>query len=380
VIQNFKSELIVVKKILHLIYCFDIGGLEKVMTDTINHLPEFEHVVISLTYATEQSRQNFNRDVVIHELHKMPGNDLSVWKKLFSLFDSLNADVLHTYNLPTLEYQLLASLCRIPIRIHAEHGRDISDPAGKSTKYRILRKLLNPFIHQWVPVSKDLSHWLEHDIGINKRKIHLIKNGIDCDFFKPNNQKERSAELKKFASKEDIVIGTVGRLDPVKNQKVLIELFQELAIIAPELAKKLKIAIIGDGPLYKELKSTIIKCQLEQVIWLPGARYYIVELISSFDVFILPSIAEGIPMTVLEAMAIGKPVIASNVGGLPEIIINSTGVLVSPDNKEALTQSVLNLLKSKTKMEVMGRNARQHIKNNFSIENMINHYQKLYQG
>jgi glycosyltransferase involved in cell wall biosynthesis len=239
---------------------------------------------------------------------------------------------------------------------------------------------LNPFIHQWVPVSKDLSHWLEHDIGINKRKIHLIKNGIDCDFFKPNNQKERSAELKKFASKEDIVIGTVGRLDPVKNQKVLIELFQELAIIAPELAKKLKIAIIGDGPLYEELKSTIIKCQLEQVIWLPGARYNIVELISSFDVFILPSIAEGIPMTVLEAMAIGKPVIASNVGGLPEIIINSTGVLVSPDNKEALTQSVLNLLKSKTKMEVMGRNARQHIKNNFSIENMINHYQQLYQG
>jgi hypothetical protein len=108
VIQNFKSELIVVKKILHLIYYFDIGGLEKVMTDTINHLPKFEHVVISLTYATEKSRQNFNRDVVIHELHKMPGNDLSVWKKLFSLFDSLNADVLHTYNLPTLEYQLLA--------------------------------------------------------------------------------------------------------------------------------------------------------------------------------------------------------------------------------------------------------------------------------
>jgi sugar transferase (PEP-CTERM/EpsH1 system associated) len=363
--------------IVHLIYRFDVGGLEKVMIDTINSLTDYEHVVVALTEANKKSCDMLERPSKIYELHKKPGKDLSIWKKLFALFLQLKPRILHSYNLATLEYQLLAFMMRVPLRIHAEHGRDASDPEGINPKYRYLRKLVSPFIHNWVPVSHDLSIWLADFIAVPKAKIKLIYNGIDTDFFEPSSHRDRQV-FEGFALEHDIVVGTIGRLDPVKNQSIMIDAYQLVCEKKPSLKDSLKFAIIGSGPLADDLDTRIINAGLQDQIWLPGARYQIRELLDAMDIFILPSIAEGIPMTLLEAMSMEKPVIASNVGGIPEILDDDNGIMVAPRNASQLADAILFVIENHEKSIIMRNCARQKIIGKFSLRKMIDQYSSLY--
>jgi sugar transferase (PEP-CTERM/EpsH1 system associated) len=368
------------KKILHLIYRFDVGGMEKVMADTINALPKYTHIIITLTQATAESRKLINDDIEIFEINKKEGNDFNSWKLLYKLLRKLKPQVLHSYNLPTLEYQLIGFICRIPLRIHAEHGRYASDPLGKSRKYRLYRKIMNPLIHFWVPVSMDLAEWLKHYISIPQSKIQLIYNGINTDYYAPDEKDNSGRYLESFSSADDIILGTIGRLDPVKNQKLLIEAFAYIIESRPQLKRRIKLAIIGSGPLKDQLSEQIRSLNLEKSVWLPGPRSDIKKLLSAFDMFILPSIAEGIPMTILEAMSMAKPVIASNVGGIPEIIKPGTGILVTSNNTKELSQAVLSLLDNMESCYRMGELARHHVLHNFSLKTMIEKYNNLYSG
>ena len=133
-------------RIAHLILQLDIGGLERVMLNTIKRMQEtneeYEHVIVSLTDANDFSQQGLLKPVEIHCMHKKPGNDWGLHLRLFKLFRQLNIDVLHSYNLSTIEYQFVAMLAGVKGRVHAEHGRDIGDPQGLNKKHNFLRKLL----------------------------------------------------------------------------------------------------------------------------------------------------------------------------------------------------------------------------------------------
>jgi len=149
--------------VVHLIFQLDVGGLERVMLNCIKHMQHherFRHVVISLTNATPFAQSGLLEPIEIFELHKKAGNDLSLHVKLFKLFQQIKPAILHSYNLATIEYHPVAWLAGVKGHIHAEHGRDISDPQGLNPKHKWLRKLMSPFIHQFVPVSKDLEQWL----------------------------------------------------------------------------------------------------------------------------------------------------------------------------------------------------------------------------
>jgi len=349
------------------------------MADTINHLDEFEHIVISLTYATDESKKLLDRPVRIVECKKKDGNDFSLWRKLYTLLNDLKPDVLHSYNLPTLEYQIVGALCGIPLRIHAEHGRDVSDPEGANKKYRLLRKLINLFVHQWVAVSQDLSNWLSQQLHISKGKITTIRNGVDTDHFKPRVDHGPSSRLENFASSDNLVIGTIGRLDAVKNQAILVDIFDEIKRHNPSISKRIKIAIIGDGPELETLSSKISDHQLEQVFWLPGARRNVSDLLNDFDLFVLPSIAEGIPITLLEAMASGLAVVASEVGGIPEVIEDGSCLVADPCDKTRFAELILRLLESPTLLKNAAEEARKRAVEHFSLGQMTSQYQALYQ-
>jgi sugar transferase (PEP-CTERM/EpsH1 system associated) len=368
------------KTVAHLIYRFDIGGLEKVMADTINHLTEFKHVIIVLTSAVDESKSLLNKDIKIVELNKKDGNDFSVWRKLYTLFREIKPDVLHSYNLPTLEYQILAALCRIPSRIHAEHGRDISDPKGQNKKYRLLRKLVNPFVHHWLAVSKDLADWLTNDVQIPIKKVELIRNGVDTGQFKPTPPANADHRLEGFAGENDIIIGTIGRLDPVKNHPILIKLFKEIAQRDPVFSLRVKIAIVGSGSGLEGLAELIKQHGYDDHFWLPGARYNIAQLLNEFDLFILPSIAEGIPITLLEAMATGLPALATNVGGIPEVITDNRYLVDDPNDVQQFADKILSLLGSPTRALEAGDQSRERIVDQFSLHSMTGQYRRIYQG
>jgi sugar transferase (PEP-CTERM/EpsH1 system associated) len=365
------------RTIIHLIFRFDIGGLEKVMADTINHTPEYRHIVVSLTSATKESTSLINHPLTVLELNKKDGNDLTVWKKLYHIFLKYKPDILHSYNLSTLEYHVLACFMRISKRIHSEHGRDFSDPQGLNRKHRFLRQIVSPFVHYWVPVSCDIEEWLVKYIKVNPMKVILIHNGIDTDCYK-KVKINKSDVLGQYAKKNAIVIGSIGRLDPVKNHKKLIDAFYTIICQEESVDNNYILAIIGDGPLKQDLINQINKLGISDKVWLPGARYNIIELMNAFDIFCLPSLAEGIPITILEAMSTEKPIIATEVGGLPEIIDEGEGILIPPNDHLSLVNGITSLIKSEETRMKLGQKARKKVIENFSLKNMIIRYKKIY--
>ncbi|WP_448547403.1 TIGR03088 family PEP-CTERM/XrtA system glycosyltransferase [Thalassotalea fusca] len=356
--------------IVHLIYQLDIGGLERVMLNCISNMQaekNYQHVIISLTDANQFSQDALHEPVDVYCLNKRPGSDLSVHGKLFKLLRKIKPNILHTYNLATIEYHPIARLAGVKGHIHAEHGRDINDPEGKNKKHNLLRRLMSPFLHYYIAVSENLFHWLKDEVNIPGSKVKLIHNGINTNKF--NLPKVPATQLR---------LSIIARLSPIKDHANLIDGFnvlkQDLGIDAlPQLN------IIGDGPLKTELEAKVSKYQLANNIKFLGARDDIAQLLSQTDVFVLSSIAEGIPMTILEAMSSSTPIIATAVGGIPEVVTDGVeGQLVEKQNSTALAEAIKLYIAQPERIQSQGVAARQRVVEEFSEESMVEQYSKCY--
>jgi sugar transferase (PEP-CTERM/EpsH1 system associated) len=328
--------------VAHLVYRLDFGGLETLLVDCINRMPahRYRHAVICLTDYTSFAEKITKPDVALFALHKPAGLGLAAHAELYRLLKRLRPAILHTYNLAAVEYAPVAALAGVPVRIHAEHGRDAADPEGKNRKHNFLRRLASPFIHRFVPVSKDLAHWLAGEVGIAAHKIEMIHNGVDTERFRPASAQEPKQALLPFPA-DSIVIGTVGRVQEVKDQQCLVDAFIRLRGMACTTHLNLRLAIVGDGPLLPALKEKVRAAGIEDAVWLPGARADVHDIMRQFSIFALPSIAEGTPVTILEAMASGLPVVATRVGGVPEVVKQDvTGKLVAPRDPAALAEAL----------------------------------------
>jgi len=366
--------------VVHLIYRLDFGGLETLLAQCVNRMPEqkYRHAVVCLTDYTEFAKKITRPDVKIFALHKSPGPGLGTHGKLWKLLRQLRPTILHTYNLSAIEYAFTATLAGVPIRIHAEHGRDANDREGKNRKYNLLRRLLTPFIDCYVPVSHDLQRWLRTTIGVPDAKNLLINNGVDMDSFKPNDSATYSDQRWRVPA-DSFVIGTVGRIQDVKNHAGLIDAFIRLQAQMPSEKARLRLAIVGDGPLLPAIKAKIADANIADATWLPGARNDIAEIIRTFSVFALPSIAEGTPVTLLEAMSAGLPVVATRVGGIPELVIdNVTGKLVPSNDPEALTTALAAYFRKPDLAAQHGAAGRERIERQYSIATMLSAYTALY--
>ncbi|MGZ3240322.1 MAG: glycosyltransferase, partial [Burkholderiaceae bacterium] len=154
--------------VVHLIYRLDFGGLETLLAECVNRMPahKYRHAIVCLTDYTDFAKKITQPGVEIFALHKAPGLGLGTHAKLWKLLRKLRPTILHTYNLAAIEYAFTATLAGVPIRIHAEHGRDASDPEGKNRKHNLLRRWLVPFIDCYIPVSGDLQKWLKNVVGV----------------------------------------------------------------------------------------------------------------------------------------------------------------------------------------------------------------------
>lgn len=357
--------------VAHLIYRFDIGGLERVMVNCINAMENenVNHVVIALTEVSEFAYP-FKMNIKTYQLDKRPGLDFSVHFKLFRLLREIKPDILHTYNLATLEYHPIALLSGVTGRIHAEHGRDAADPQGKNKKHNMLRRLISPFVDCFVPVSLDLKDWLIDQVRLPKRKVKLIRNGIDTEAF--NSSKNAQNDFINFIH--------VARLDKVKDQANLLTAFSLMVQDTRLSAEQVKLTIVGDGTENQNLKEMALKLGIDTYVNFAGTQTNIPDWLSQADVFVLSSIAEGIPMTVLEAMAAGLPVISTDVGGLAELVENNkTGLLVEKQNSEALSNAMVFYVQHPDEVVKQGENALQFVTDQFSEINMVNKYLSLYQ-
>ena len=365
--------------IAHVVYRLDVGGLENGVVNLINQLPaeRFDHCVVSLTEVTDFRQRIRRSDVNCIALHKKPGKDLAVYMRLWRQFRTLRPDIVHTRNLATLEAQVPALLAGVPVRCHGEHGWEIDDVDARSRKNRWLRRALRPLMHQYIAVSQHISSYLQRGIGVVPARISHIYNGVDTQRFRPVGRQGWVSE--RFGSPEVFVIGTVQRLQAVKDPLTLAEAFVKLIRERPELSASVRLVIVGAGPLRAELEAKLQDGGVRHLCWLTGNRDDIPALLGGFDLFVLPSLAEGISNTILEAMASGLPVVATAVGGNPELVEDGvTGRLIAPASPAALAEAMSDYIDHPEWLGPHGRAGRRRAEERFSLDSMVASYTTLY--
>ncbi len=365
--------------VLHVVYRFDVGGLENVIVQLVNRLPveRFEHTVLSLTTVGEFAQRIDRKGVRFIALDKAPGHAVGLYPRLWRLLRELKPDVLHTCNIAPLEIVPVAWLAGVPRRIHVEHGWDAHDPLGKNRKHRLLRRIYRPFVSRFVSVSADLDRYLRDVVGIGAAQRCLVANGVDTQAFRPN--RDAIPADCPFRQGEHWIVGTVGRMMTVKNQPLLARAFVELLRQRPELADRVRLVMVGDGPLRAEVERVLREAGRLALAWLPGARKDVAELLQCLDVFVLPSQAEGTSCTLQEAMASGRTVLATAVGGTPDLVRDgSDGLLVPSDDEAAMVRALVRLHDDPALANSLAQAARRRAVGDFSIDTMISAYDSLF--
>ena len=368
-------------KVVHIIYALGTGGLENGLVNIINRSPtdRYRHVIVCLTDATNFAKRITAPNVEVIQLHKKPGQDWGLYFRLLKTLFSLRPDIVHTRNLASLEMQALTLLLPGVKRVHGEHGRDIYDLDGTNKKYNLLRKILRPFIHCYIAVSKDLESWLKGTINVPATKLRQIYNGVDSEKFHLRQQSKIDITPEGFLPHASIIVGTVGRIAEVKNQKLLVDGVKFLVEKRPELKADIRLVLVGDGPLYSSLKGYVTEIGLSDLVWMAGDRDDVAELMQLMDVFVLPSLAEGISNTVLEAMATGLPVIATNVGGNPELISEGeNGRLVKVGDESGLAEAIGELVDNPELRAEMGKKGIDQVKSIFNWQRAVSEYLGVY--
>ena len=368
--------------VVHIIYTLSTGGLENGLVNIINRSPpgRYRHVIICLTMADDFAQRITVPDVEIIELHKREGHDFHCYWKLWKLLRRLRPDVIHSRNMAALEAQLCGIGMGNVKRVHGEHGREINDLDGSNWKYLLFRKFMRMFIHQYIAVSMDLESWLIKTVGVRHDRVRQIYNGVDHDRFTPETVKPLALLPQRWQELDGILVaGTVGRLTPVKDQQLLLRAVAQLRVDHPELGGRLGLMIVGDGPLRSILTQLTEQLALQDVVWLTGDRDDVPGLLQAMDVFVLPSLGEGISNTVLEAMASGRPVIASAVGGNIELVEEGfNGSLVPTGDVQALSNALAALLRNDNERARQGLNARQRVCSHFDWDRTVDAYLGVY--
>lgn len=367
--------------IAHILYRFAIGGLENGVVNLINRIPEskYRHVIISLTDATDFQQRIQRKDVEIYCLNKKPGHDPGVYIRLWKLLRKLKPDITHTRNLAALEMVLIALLAGVKRRVHSEHGWGMSDLHGTNPKYQLLRRYMSKLTHRYIGLSRHITDYLQNEVGVNKAKLAQIYNGVDTDRFNSSHLSHDILDLPENIDNQSIVIGTVGRMEPVKAQTLLAEAFVLLHQECRHLQNRLRLVMIGDGELRVKVEQTLDNAGLLQQCWLPGNCNNIPAIMKHLDIFVLPSQNEGISNTILEAMASGLPVIATRVGGNPELVSDQkTGLLVPADNPQELMLALKSYVENESMRKMHGEAGYRVISDRFKIEHMINSYLSVY--
>lgn len=365
--------------VVHIIHRLQVGGLENGLVNLINHMPpeRYRHAIICMTESTE-FRARIKRDgVEIFELHKRPGHDLRLYWRLWRLLRRLRPEIVHTRNIGTLECQAIALLCGVRARVHGEHGRDMSDLHGRNLRYIRFRRVMRHWLSHVIAVSRDLSEWLVDPVGLPARQITQIYNGVDMQRFRPAEHDARAVLPKNFAPPDAVVLGTVGRFSGEKDQATLLRAFADATAQAPSVP--LRLVLIGDGPLKTELENLVRERGMTDRVWMPGNRQDVPDLLRALDIFVLPSLGEGISNTVLEAMACGIPVVATRVGGNPELVSDGeTGLLVAPANPTQMARALVHYATHADEMRRHGRAGRARVERDFSMNNMVARYMAVY--
>ena len=357
--RNSKSRRVTIG---HVVLGLKIGGLERVVVNLVNGLRDSRYrCVVCCLEEGGQFLAEIERSASVIVLGKGHGIDWGCIRRLAEYFRRENVDILHTHNPSPHFYGLAAAMMAgVRLRVHTKHGRN--DPS--SGKGVVRNRVLSRFTDCIVPVSDDARDVALRIERVQPHKVRRIWNGVDTNRYLPPAQ--RGAQR---------VIGTVARLAPDKDQKTMLAAFKLVLEQLPDV----RLMLVGGGPCEAELHEVAERLGINRSVDFLGPRLDVLELLHTFSVFTLSSVSEGISMTVLEAMAAGTPIVATNVGGCREIVNPpECGLLVPPRSPGLLATAYIELLGDPERRHQMGVAARARVVEHFSLQKMIYEYKQLY--
>ena len=367
--------------ICHVIHHLVIGGMENGLINLINHLPanRYRHAVLCIEGFSDFRQRIQRPDVDVIALDRSRNGISQVRREIFRICRQRRPAVVHTRSLSGLDALLPAWLAGVPRRVHSEHGWDVDNLAGQAWKPALLRRLHSPLVDRYVVVSKDIERYLQQRIGIRPSRITQIYNGVDTERFVPGPRAGDIAWPPGFEGAGVLRFGTVGRMQPVKDHATLLRAIALLTARQPALRRRVRLVIVGDGPLLASTRDLAQTLGIADIVWLPGSSDRVPQWLRGLDVFVLPSLNEGISNTILEAMASGLPIVASRVGGNVELVAEGrTGLLVPPGSFEQLAGALERYTTDEALRREHGEAARRVALERFSLAAMVGSYQEVY--
>lgn len=364
-------------RIMHILHRFATGGLENGVVNIVNELtaPAYQHCIVSVTEADENYKQRVNNKAVTFlDLRKKEGKDFSVFWRAYKAMRVFKPDVLHTRNLSALEFLLPGFIARVPLRVHSEHGRDQSDADGNNLKNQRLRRYLYPFAHRLVALSQETQRYVLNKVGVDAHKVELICNGVNCQRFFPQQTNPNIDDRP-----EGLSFVYVGRFQAVKNPMLVIEAMAQLLREFPTRA--LHLLMVGDGPLRAACERWVNEQGLQSKIRFVGNASDVRQWLAQAQVLVIGSNAEGISNTILEAMASGLAVVATDVGGNAELVVeNGNGFLVPAQNIGAFCGAMRTYVQDQALLTRHQQMSRSRAEKKFSLDGMLQRYRQLYQN
>ncbi len=354
-----------------------MGGAERVVLDLATAQRAKGHEVLVCCFSDEVGGGALagafaDASIPVHVIAKRQGLDWTLSARVAAALRRLQIDVVHTHNSQPLFYAAAAARLSGHVVVHTKHGE--GHLVGKRGMF--LRRLGAPFVNQFVTVSKKTAeHARVQRAYPFPSRIQVIANGIRTDVHRPDPEAREAIRRELDIPQTAWVVGTIGRCDTNKNQIALIRALES------EFCEQMHLVIVGEGERMAELRAAQEQSQCPGSIHLLGRRHDVSRVLAALDVFALPSLSEGLPLVILEAMATSVPVVSTSVGGIPKVITHSeNGILVPSGDDPAMSLALADLRNNPERAKTLGRAGQQLARQQYSSTRMADEYLALYES
>lgn len=366
-------------RVLHVVPNLSPGGTEYVLLRLIRGLGSvaFEHHICATRAIDVEFAERHG--IAADQMFLAGKNNQNFQFPLFRLaryMRSFQPHVVHTRNWGGLEGLFAARLAGVPVLIHSEHGYEVDSLRGVPMRRRMMRRAAYALADVVFTNSNELRAYHSEQAQISPDRIRVIYNGVDTQRFAPKPEARHRVRQSLGLPMGSFVVGSVGRLVPIKDHGTLLS----AASILADRSIDVRVLLVGTGPSMADLERQASRLDnLHGRVYFVGASEEVPDLLNAMDVYVQPSLGEGMSNTLIEAMATGLPVLATRVGGNPEIIEDSrTGWLFAPGDIGSLANHLEQLFRGIESRRVLGSAARKSIVTRFDFERMIANYRTLY--
>lgn len=358
------------KKMLHIIPSLSIGGASYLVTDLLCALDStrFEIGLCSLYADTKNnlSKRLRNSNIELFFLNKDKGFDVRIIFRLGKIIKTYRPDIIHVHQRAIIYTLIPVIFNRVPRRLETIHS--VAEWEG-GWDTRFIRRFAYRYCgFSPIAVSNNVAASIKRVYKM--KQVPVIHNGITVSRY------QAGVPRKTGPNNKEVCLIHVARFSPEKNHALFIKALKKVVEMR---SGRIKALLVGSGPELQSIRFMVQEYCLEKVVEFMGERQDVSDLLGYVDCLVLTSNLEGLPLVVLEAMAAGKPVIATNVGGIPEVIANGkTGILVPAFDVDKLTESIINLIDNRKYFEAMGLKAAVIVRERFDISRVVKEHDNLY--